>query len=145
MLQRTTYPHMYPGAESAVAARLLTVLAASSRGVTVATEDGQQARLHWGELIEAANQDDTDLGLVYLGIWKQGRKFLQSLPLDQQDIRVIVTDQSTSAMWYVWVLDASGTYRRDLMRADEGCGQPRKWLAEKEADDIRARLATRGR
>lgn len=104
-----------------------------------------RAHVSWDDLRAAAYQDDPSLSAVYSSILDTA----VAIAMVRSPLRVCYGQDSTGVWWTTWVETEWGGLRigsrwhtMTIMSADEGGTLPRAWMAEREARDIVARIAT---
>lgn len=118
-----------------------------ARRVTIKV-NGVSRSISWTDLRDAAQPrthrgvpvDPDALSETYSRHLADACRRLRGLPLRDQGLYIDVFTRTGGATWSYGVYDASGAYRGDLMRADEGCDEPRERLAVLAAEEIQRRL-----
>lgn len=115
---------------------IVTDTARDTVGVTI---NGEVRRVTWGELRQAAEQDDRGLAAAYAGLLAQAEAMAAAGPVD-----VTVRQDSTHVWWVAAVTASHGGGRADYpSRRDEGMTHPSSLSAELEAADVCDRLGKR--
>jgi hypothetical protein len=116
----------------------LVVVKVDADGATVAV-NGENRRISWHDLRQAASQDDAGLRAAYRGVLRQAEEMASHGPLG-----VSVERDETNVWWVVRVRAIHGGGEARFRRmADEGGTHGARASAASEARDIVARLGSR--